>query len=143
MAVAVADLERVKREDPDYGLLVTLVDRGLDRMRLPDGKRMSDAQLGEDAGFSTAVIYDLRKHRKRPGRDLLIALADLFNDSREEWLAAGGYDIESLPQDRGFTTAERTIARLFAALSENDKAVFLQELAERERQAPQDRYTDR
>ncbi len=124
MAVAVMEMERTKRGIPDFDRL---------EARIRDGAQLKGTSLRElslDLGFSHATITEMLRHRSKAGRDVLIALADYFDESREEWQKMGGFDVQALPQDKGFTTAERTIARLFAALSEEDKAAFLHELAE-------------
>lgn len=131
VAVAVVEMERGKRGNPNFDRL---------EMRIREGAALKGKSLRElslDLGFSHATIPEMLRHRSKTGRDVLIALADYFNESREEWQEMGGFDVQALPQDKGFTTAERTIARLFAALSDEDKAAFLGELAEREQQADQ------
>jgi len=124
MAVAVADLERSKRGEPDFSWLEARIVTGANR------KGLSLRQLGLALGYSHAAITEMLRFRKRSTRELLIALADYFDESREEWLEAGGFDVESLPQDRGFTTAERTVARWLKGLSEVDREALLRRAAE-------------
>jgi len=90
-------------------------------------------RIGQATGYSVALIHNIVVKHSRPQREVLIALADYFDDPREEWLEAGGFDVESLPQDRGFTTDERTVARWLKALSAADRETLLRRAAEEQR----------
>lgn len=135
MALAVAELERIKRGAPDFERLERLVDAGLGRHLEQTGERVSRRHLGELVGFSPTLISDMLRLHKRTEREALTALADFFDDPREEWLEAAGFDVASLPRDRGYTTQERTVARLLGALSGEEKAALIKRLIEENRRA--------
>lgn len=122
MAVAWAEIERVKRGTPDFERLGERIRAGAARK----GKSLRELSL--ELGFSHATIPEMLRHRSKAGRDLLIAIADYFDESREEWQEMGGFDVENLPQDRGWTTAERTLARWLGGLSKEDREALLSEL---------------
>lgn len=122
MALAVADLEKPKRGDPDYPRLRAMVANGATR------KGISLRQLGLTIGFSHSVVTEFMRHDKKPQREVLIALADYFDESREDWQEAGGFDISDLPPGRGYTTEERTLARWLSSLSPEDREAVRQEL---------------
>jgi len=116
MALAVAEVGRVRRSEPDFARLERMVRDALVRdgwMTAADDV-IPYRRLGLAINYSHAAIYNVLVKHSRAQREMLIALADHFDESREEWLEAGGYDVESLPQDRGWTTRERELARSFA-----------------------------
>lgn len=108
MAIGTAELERVKDDKPGYEHLERMIrDRAARR-------GITLTQLSLDLHLSRSTIAEMLRHRSTPSRQFLIALADHFDESREEWQAAGGYSVDTLPQDRGWTTRERELARSFA-----------------------------
>ncbi len=128
MAVAALEMERVKRGEPNFDRLEEKIRTGAQR------KGVSLSQLSLDLELSRATIPELLRFHKRPGRVLLVALADYFDESREEWQEIGGFDVESLPRDRGYTTQERTVARWLTSLSEEERRDVLRRAdEERER----------
>jgi len=128
VAVAVADMERGKRGAPDFTRLGERIRSGAARK----GKSLRELSL--DLGFSHATIPEMLRHQSKTGRDVLIALADYFDESREEWQEMGGFEVDALPRDRGYTTDERTVARWLASLSDDERRDILRRAAqERER----------
>jgi len=132
MALSVAEVERVRRSEPDFVRLEKMVRLAL----VKDGWMASGddvipyRRLGLAIKYSHAAIYNVLVKHSRAQREMLIALADHFNESREEWQAAGGYDVDSLPRDRGWTTVERELARWYESLTEDEKAAALHEARE-------------
>jgi len=129
MALSVAEVERVRRSEPDFARLEKMVRSAL----VKNGWMISEddvipyRRLGLAIKYSHAAIYNVLVKQSRAQREMLIALADHFNESREEWQAAGGYDVDSLPRDRGWTTVERELARWYESLTEDEKAAALHE----------------
>lgn len=129
MALSVAEVERVRRSEPDFVRLEKMVKAAL----VKDGWMASEddvipyRRLGLAIKYSHAAIYNVLVKHSRAQREMLIALADHFNESREEWQAAGGYDVDSLPKDRGWTTVERELARWYESLTEEEKVAALRE----------------
>lgn len=130
MAVAVAEMERMTRHEPDFGRIQAMIDAGLEKHAARLQGMLTYRKLGPALGYSSALIGGIVTKHNRPEREVLIALADFFNDPREEWLEAGGFDVESLPRDRGFTTAERTVARWLTSLSVEDREALLRRATE-------------
>ncbi len=126
----IATVEKVSRTEPrkpEWGQLEARIRAGAER------RGVSLRQLGLAIGLSHAAVTEPIRFRRPMGRDLLIALADYFEESREEWQEMGGFDLEGLPQDRGFTTAERTVARWLKGLSDEDRTALLRRAAEEQR----------
>jgi len=140
MALAVADLEKVARHEPNFERIRGLIDAGLERHRRRTDVTLTYRRLGPAIGYSSALINGIMTKGNRPEREVLVALADFFDDPRETWLEAGGFDIESLPKDRGFTTAERTVARWLKGLSDEDRMALLRRAAEEQRHQDGDIY---
>jgi len=135
MALGVAEVGRVRRSEPDFVRLERMVRDALVRdgwMTTADNV-IPYRRLGLAINYSHAAIYNVLVKHSRAQREMLIALADHFEESREEWQAAGGFDVEILPHDRGFTTAERTVARWLKGLSEEDREALLRRAAEEQR----------
>jgi len=127
MVVAVAEMVRQRRREPDFSALRRLINDAVRVYAEQHGVILTDRQLGLKLDYSEATIHGIFAKGNRPTRELLIALADLFHQSREEWQQAGGYDVDSLPWGRGWRTDERVLTEWYASLTEEEKARALGE----------------
>jgi hypothetical protein len=114
-------LDALRRREPDFGRLEELVGRGVERYEARTGERLTWRQIGPRINHSTALMSGMLVKHNRPGMDILRDLADLFDDQREPWLEAGGFDLSQVPTDRGYTTIERDLIRRWHALSARDR----------------------
>ncbi len=132
MALAVAEVERVKRNAPDYQRLEKMVRESLvgKGWMASEDDAIPYRRLGVAINYSHAAVYNVLVKYSRPQREMLIALADFFDAPREAWQEAGGYDVERLPTDRGWTTVERELARWYDSLTDDQKGAALREARE-------------
>lgn len=127
MAIAMAEMTRQRRREPDFSRLRSLIDEGIQQYRDETGVLLTDRQLSLKINYSESAIYGIFSKGNRPNRELLISLADFFGGSREEWQEAGGYDVDNLPAGRGWRTEERDLAEWYASLSAEQKESALRE----------------
>lgn len=102
------------RRTPDWDRLKAMIDAGAVRRGFTDNRTGKPVynQVGDAINKRTNVQHIIAR-RHAPGPELLTLLADLFGESRADWLEAGGIALDARPMESPAVIAAQRIAHNF------------------------------